>query len=180
MRISATGDFSVAPPVVRRSARRGFTLVELLVVLVILAISIGLVTVNLSRDQGTKLEEDARRLALLLQFARDQAIAGGQSLAWAARDGGYLFMRRDGSRGWIAARDGEALTPREWPANVALSRLRVAGTSVPVTEPLVFSASGMNLPYEMELASGTWRVAISGGAAGKVSVARASEAAAAQ
>jgi general secretion pathway protein H len=54
---------------------RGFTLVELLVVLVIIGLALGLVTTSLSRSvSGAELRSAARNLAASLRYTRTQAI----------------------------------------------------------------------------------------------------------
>lgn len=60
----------------------GFTLVELLVVLFIVALASGLVAVSLpDRAQG-RLDEDAERLAALLEAARAESRASGIEVRW--------------------------------------------------------------------------------------------------
>ena len=150
--------------------RRGFTLIEVLVVIVIVGITVSLITVNFARDEGVRLEDDARRLALLVQFARDDAIVSGQSVALTAEETGYGLARREYGRGWVPYTD---LPMRGAIAVPAQSRLRVAGVDVPAGEPLVFNASGMALPYELVLAAAEWQVTLTGDPAGRVSVSRA-------
>jgi general secretion pathway protein H len=66
----------------RRSARRGFTLIELLVVMAIAVIAGALMVVALpDRTQG-KLDEEAERLAALLESARTEARASGTAVRW--------------------------------------------------------------------------------------------------
>lgn len=149
---------------------RGFTLIEVLVVIVIVGITVSLITVNFASDEGASLEDEARRLALLVQFARDDAIVSGQSVALTAEEQGYVFSRREFGRGWVPYTD---LPVRSAVAVPFQSRLRVAGVDVPAGEPLVFSASGMALPYELVLAAAEWQVTLAGDSAGKVSVSRA-------
>jgi general secretion pathway protein H len=61
---------------------RGFTLIELLVVLFIVALASGLVAVSLpDRAQG-RLDEDAERLAALLETARAESRASGIEVRW--------------------------------------------------------------------------------------------------
>ena len=52
---------------------QGFTLLELLVVLVIVSILLGAVALNAIPGNGQLLQDDAQRIALLLQAARDEA-----------------------------------------------------------------------------------------------------------
>jgi general secretion pathway protein H len=81
----------------RRRARRGFTLIELLVVLAIVAIASSLVVVSL-RDSGqAHLDEEAERLAALLESARTEARASGITVRWQlalpdASDGGHFMF----------------------------------------------------------------------------------------
>jgi general secretion pathway protein H len=77
----------------RRRARGlgGFTLLELLVVLSIMALAT--VGVGLSMRDGTqaKLERDAERLAALLESARAQSRASGVPVRWLALPEGFRF-----------------------------------------------------------------------------------------
>lgn len=177
MRTSATGkarlDSRLTPADDRHGGgSRGFTLIEVLVVIVIVGITLGLVTVNFSRDERVRLEESARRLALLVQFARDDAIVSGRSVALTAEETGYVFSQRQYGRGWVP----HAHLPMRstFESRVEL-RLRVAGVDLPTGEPLVFSVSGMALPYELVLAAAQWQVTLTGNHAGMVSVSRAVE-----
>ena len=65
-----------------RRAARGFTLIELMVVLAIVAIGAGLVSLAIRDPAGNRLELDATRLASLLESARTEARAGGFAAAW--------------------------------------------------------------------------------------------------
>lgn len=84
MRILAAGNKKM------RSSR-GFTLLELLVVLSIMALAT--VGVGLAMRDGTQaqLERDAERLAALLESARAQSRASGVPVRWLARPEGFHF-----------------------------------------------------------------------------------------
>lgn len=66
------------------SARRprGFTLLELMIVVAIVAIASGVVALALRDPAATQLEREAQRLALLLEGARSQSRALGVPVAW--------------------------------------------------------------------------------------------------
>jgi len=57
-----------------RRTQSGFTLLELLVVMVIAGLMLGVVSFNAMPSQRQRLENDAKRIALLFQLARDEAI----------------------------------------------------------------------------------------------------------
>ncbi|TMA69075.1 MAG: type II secretion system protein GspH [Deltaproteobacteria bacterium] len=60
--------------------RRGFTLLELVVTLAVIALAAGLVLPRLGDARGLELGAAARRLADTLAYARDRAILGGRPM----------------------------------------------------------------------------------------------------
>src|SRR3954467_8556222 len=70
---------------------RGFTLLELLVVVAIIAIASAGVSFALRDSQATQLEREAQRLAALLESARAQSRATGVPVRWRATEGGFRF-----------------------------------------------------------------------------------------
>jgi general secretion pathway protein H len=70
---------------------RGFTLLELLVVVSIIALATAGVGIAM-RDSGqTLLDREAARLAALLESARAQSRAAGVPVRWRAERGGFRF-----------------------------------------------------------------------------------------
>lgn len=61
---------------------RGFTLLELLVVLALLAVAVSTVTLAIRDPSATQLEREAERLAALLEAARAEARAAGLQVLW--------------------------------------------------------------------------------------------------
>jgi general secretion pathway protein H len=87
MRTSAPGNRSALPG---RSAS-GFTLLELLVVVAIIAVAAAGVSFALRDQAGVPLERDAQRLAALLESARARSRLSGTPVRWVADAEGFHF-----------------------------------------------------------------------------------------
>ncbi len=117
------------------SQSRGFTLVEILVVVVIIAIiSAGIIlSVNLTgRDKD--LEKESDRLLSLVNYAREQAELQTREYGLLFRDDGYEFLTFDIRRGWRDVYEDDALRDRNLPAGLDV-RLSVEGRAVVLTKP---------------------------------------------
>lgn len=75
----------------RSAATRGFTLLELLVVVAIIAIASAGVSFALRDSRSTELEREAQRLAALFESARAQSRSTGIPVRWYATDTGFRF-----------------------------------------------------------------------------------------
>lgn len=104
----------------------GFTLLELMVVLVIIGIifTFGMLSMG-GDDVAELLEQEARRLELLVNLANDEAVMRGEELALHFTGTGYEFMLL-GPQGWAVPTDDNLLKAYELPDNVDL-RLQLKG-----------------------------------------------------
>ena len=90
---------------------RGFTLLELLVVLAIVALATAGATLALRDSSATQLEREALRLAAMLESARAQSRTSGIPVMWRTLPQGFEFLglrpREDdpdslaGPRNWL-------------------------------------------------------------------------------
>ena len=103
---------------------RGFTLLELLVVVSIMALATAGVGLALRDGSQQSLEREGERLAALLESARAQSRASGVLVRWRAVDGGFRF---DGLRA--------GTLPTQWLDNS--TRVRGPGSLVLGPEPLI-------------------------------------------
>lgn len=76
-----------------RLAAAGFTLLELMVVVLIVAVASGMTVVSLRDRSQSKLEEEGARLSALLETARTQSRIVGTDVRWAPlATGGFEFI----------------------------------------------------------------------------------------
>jgi general secretion pathway protein H len=118
----------------RRGKRRnaGFTLIELLVVVVIIVIASSVATLALRDPSATQLEQEAARLAALLEGARAEARSSGLVAAWApnaadAETAGFKFVGLPAS----------AELPTRWLADGVSAEVVGARAVVLGPEPLI-------------------------------------------
>lgn len=154
MPTSATGKAS-------RPGERGFTLVELMVVVTLIGLMSTLVVLSLPDSRPTLSGETDRFAARLLR-AREEAVITGQTVEVTVAPEGYSFARRRG---------GERLPLVETPFGPVAweAETRVSG---PETEPLrvVFDSTGASEPAELLLQRDDRTMRVSVDAAGEVRV----------
>ncbi len=75
----------------KSTRRAGFTLIELMVVIAIIALATAGVTVAMRDPAETSLEREAQRLSALLESARARSRASGIVVRWRAVEGGFRF-----------------------------------------------------------------------------------------
>ena len=146
---------------------RGFTLIEVLVVTVILAVLAATVSLTLAGGGGERqLEREAQRLSALIGYACERAEVTGRSIGVAFANGGYVFTERQRDA-WMPLKEGE-LRQRNWMAGLAarLSRDGVAAQmadTLPDQPQVACFASGELTPFRLDLAlanddGGGWRL----------------------
>lgn len=165
-------------------ACRGFTLIEIMVVMVIVGIMVGMISLvaSGSRDQR-ELENQARKLVAILQMASEEAVLQNVEIGLSIDEAGYQFRGFDETnRDWVelpqgflkpgafeaslnvdltGVGDGLKLRPREDDA----ASPRMPGESEPATflPRILLLSSGETTPFDIRLALKTapdrvWRV----------------------
>jgi type II secretion system protein H len=124
---------------------RGFTLIEMLVVMAILGILSIFVALTTAPDPRREAAADAERLALLLEAALQQAQWGGRSIAWSADAKGYHFLQEESDRRWQPIVDDELFRPRTLAREVGIAGIEVEGQALAPGALLVFSPAHMPL-----------------------------------
>lgn len=94
-----------------KAKQKAFTLLELLVVLVIAGIMLGAVALNAVPGDKQLVQNEAQRIALLLQLARDEAIVRNRPVAFEADASQYRFLIRQNDS-WQALKEDAILRER--------------------------------------------------------------------
>jgi general secretion pathway protein H len=149
----------------------GFTLVEVLVVVTLIALATAFVTVNLYGDDRRVTEREARRMAGALEHAAALAQWRSEMLGVSADGSSYRFWRRGGDGRWSAVQDDDVLAPHALPAQWTVAPLSFASSPVAPDAILPFRPSGRNEPYELLLASPAWSLVVAGDPLNRVAVA---------
>ncbi|PPU77777.1 GspH/FimT family pseudopilin [Xanthomonas cucurbitae] len=145
-----------------RAGVHGFTLLEVLAVLVITALASTLVVMTLP-DTRRDLHDQADALASALVNARDEAILSLRMVEVIVDTGGYTF-RRQARQQWVAL-DEKPFAATRWPAGVQ-AELPAGATQLSVR----FDPTGAATPQRIALADGQQQLQVLVDAAGGVRV----------
>jgi general secretion pathway protein H len=101
---------------------QGFTLLELLVVLLIIGIVVSLATLSVGGNENRALHDEAQRLSALLDLASQESVLNGREMALQVDEQGYEFLIYDDDKQeWTPLEDDEVLRPRELPEDMQIS-----------------------------------------------------------
>jgi general secretion pathway protein H len=134
----------------------GFTLLEMMMVLVLMAILTTVVSISTRPDPHHALVEQAERVGLLMSLASDEARLRREPIDWEADLTGYRFVMASGDDRTTFAGD-DMLRERHW--DPPLTRLAVvdlaSGTARTLVNP---SAPPLRVPTGHEWVQPRWRL----------------------
>ncbi len=111
----------------------GFTLLEIMVVVVIVGIVVSMATLSMGVGQGRDLEQHAQRLKALIDLAAEEAILRGQELAVEVKGNGYSFIILEEDK-WNYLKDDDTLRPRKLPEHLSL-KIALDGATFELAAP---------------------------------------------
>jgi general secretion pathway protein H len=144
----------------------GFTLVELLVVLVIIGIALGMTALQLMPDKRATLRQESQRLALLLENATMEAQASGHPLAWSGEHSHYRFWKKNDYNDWVRIEDDPQYRPRELPDGIVINQITIEDKPFAPGEKISLNANGR--PYHIILSNQYGNTGVSGNSTGDV------------
>ena len=95
--------------------QRGFTLLEIMVVVVLIALTVTLVGLNLNRDLDQIAGLEAERFAKLLEHLRYESVLTGKSYAIEVDEQKKIYRFLESSDKWLPIKNDDLLRPRKIP-----------------------------------------------------------------
>jgi general secretion pathway protein H len=147
----------------RGYAQQGFTLIELMIVITIVALASAAVVLIIPDPRG-RIRDDAERFASRARAAHDAAIVDARPVSVWVTAGGYGFDERAGGR-WQAMSD-KPLRVAEWGKGIQAVTMAASGR-----DRIVFDSTGMSdQPMTVELRRDGQSMRVSVGINGAVRV----------
>lgn len=134
---------------------QGFTLIELVVVMVIFAIIVTMATINFGDPQVKRIKQSSNQIASLIQLAKEQAIFNSQDYAVSVWESGFAFYSLT-ETGWIPVVGDRIFRSRDLPGDLRfdlyLDGIKVILTQQDKKKPQVFITSdGEISPFRLEI-----------------------------
>ncbi len=160
----------------RRPARAsGFTLIEILVVMTIIAVLSSMLVIAITPNESAAAETEARRLASLLELAVAEARASGKSIAWSPEDGRYSFWQMSDDGQWTRFPDSSIYRQRTFSGQIEFRQVLVDARELAPGDRVVLSPYGAHGLIEATIGGGKAQFILRGGVLGRISLQRISD-----
>jgi type II secretion system protein H len=146
----------------------GFTLIEMMVVITIIAIMSTVVAVNIGSSGYSRFLSGAEKLSGTLSAISDEAIYSGSVISCDVTPTSINCSRyRDGE--WIELKM-QKLVSWGWPEGFQITRISINGVPLKEHEPIRFLPSGDNGGFSMQVTDGQYSAWIDSDMAGRYKV----------
>lgn len=125
----------------------------------IVGITLGMVTFNAMPNSQQILQNDAQRIALLLQLARDEAIVRNRPIAFEAEAEQYRFLLREENAWQVLAQD-DLLRERKFKRPPVIFSISPPSSEQAAPLRIVFGREPVDKPFVLTLAAGDAHAAI--------------------
>ena len=153
----------------------GFTLIEVMVVVVIIAVLSSMVVIVAIPGDAAQADKEARRLATLLELASAEARASGQSIAWSPEGDGYSFWQRSDDGEWTRFPETSVYRHRSFDGRAEFREVLCDARVLPQGDRITLSPYGTRGLIEATIGGGNARITLRGGVLGRISLQRDSE-----
>ena len=139
------------------NSKNGFTLIEILVVVIIIGIALSLAVAKLYPDENERLREETDRAVAMLEAARDEAAFSGHTIAFNISENTLTFYERDTRSAeikWVPVNNPQ-LEARPFAEGISAA-LRLGGSGGQTSDKnalALFQPAGVGAPFEVLLAS---------------------------
>jgi len=133
----------------------GFTLIEIIVVLIIISVVLTVATISIGDPQVKRMRQTSERFTALIQLAKEQAIFNSQEYALSVWDSGYAFYTLD-QQGWVLLTDDKIFRGRTLPEGVEhelfLDGIKVVLSNEDKNKPQIYITSdGEVSPFQLNI-----------------------------
>ena len=156
------------------NSKNGFTLIEILVVVIIIGIALSLAVAKLYPDENERLREETDRAVAMLEAARDEAAFSGHTIAFNISENTLTFYERDTRSAeikWLPVNNPQ-LEARPFAEGISAA-LRLGGSGGQTSDKnalALFQPAGVGAPFEVLLASNFGQRVIVADALGNLSL----------
>ncbi|MDH3688953.1 MAG: prepilin-type N-terminal cleavage/methylation domain-containing protein [Gammaproteobacteria bacterium] len=129
----------------------GFTLLEMMVVVTLMALTVTFVVLNFNRDEDKIAELEARRFGALIEHLRDESMVTGQTFAIEVDESARRYRFLTPGEEWEPIEGDDVLRPRQLPDSLSVTlKLLDSGAS---DDLVVVEAIGEITPFELTIGS---------------------------